>query len=140
MPNPKFSVKIKGVKEMQAKLNRLARKFPDKIGGALYRQAELIMTISERDYCPVDDGILRASGHVVLHDTKLGVTLGYGGPAGVGNVGATNKKAVGYAVVQHEELGYKHTVGEAEYLKKPMDAAVPTLAKDLAADIALDER
>ena len=135
-----MEVKIRGLEQMQAELRRIAKEFPDKAGGALYRQAELIMTSSKRDYCPVKDGILRSSGHVVPDESKLGVTLGYGGPAGIGNVGESNKEAVGYAIKQHEELGYKHTVGEAEYLKKPMDAAVPTLAKDIAADIALDER
>lgn len=140
MPSAKFGAKIKGVKKMQAELRSIAKKFPDKVGAALYRQGEQIMTGSKRDYCPVEDGILRSSGHVVLHDSKLGVTLGYGGPAGIGNVGPTNNEPVGYAIVQHEELAYKHTVGEAEFLKKPMDQAVPTLAKDLAADIALDEK
>ncbi len=141
MPRAKTSFKIKGMPQLQAELRRIAKKFPDKARGALYRAAETqIMTPSKRDYCPVDDGILRSSGHVVVEDKKLGVTLGYGGPAGIGNVGGeTNDKAVGYAIVQHEELSYAHTVGEAEYLKKPMDAAVPTLAKDIAADIALDE-
>ncbi len=137
---PRMEVKIKGVEKMQAELKRVAREFPDKVMRALNTQGELIMTRSKRDFCPVDQGVLRSTGHVVPDEAKLSVTLGYGGPAGIGNVGETNREDCGYAIVQHEDLSFAHTVGEAEYLKKPMDEAVPTLAKDLASGITLDER
>ena len=122
---------------MDAKLRDLARKFPQKVRSSLYLRAELIMTESKRDFCPVKDGPLRASGHVVMDDTAIRIFLGYGGPAGIGNVGGTNAKEVGYAIIQHEELSFEHTVGQAEYLKIPFLAAAATLVKDLAGDVRL---
>lgn len=66
------------------------------------------------------------------------VVLGYGGPAGAGNQGDTNKDAVGYAIVQHEDLSLDHSkrlskkesqrrggvvrgeIGGPKYLERPM--------------------
>jgi hypothetical protein len=82
------------------------------------------MARSKEHFVPVKDGILRGSGYVELNaDGELRVTLGFGGPAGA------------YAVPQHERLDYRHTVGEAKYLEKPLMAAASTLAADLAASI-----
>lgn len=71
---------------------------------------------------PVDKGPLRASGHVVGPDRKGEVVLGFGGPAGAGNLdGDTNSEDVGYAVVQHEDLTLRHEVGEARYLVRGVE-------------------
>lgn len=137
---PRLAVEIRGVEKMQAEIRRVAREFPGKAMRGLTFRGEIIMTRSKRDFCPVKDGTMRSTGHVVPDEQKLSVTLGYGGPAGIGNVGETNDEAVGYAIIQHEELSYAHTVGEAEYLKKPMEEAASTLARDLASDIKLGER
>ena len=96
------------------------------------------MTDSKENYVPVDLGELRASGHVVSDKTKLEVTLGFGGPAGIGNQGNTNKGDVGYAIVQHENTDYSHRVGESGYLRKPLYAAVAHLAEDIGKDIQED--
>lgn len=56
-----------------------------------------------RPLVPVDEGILRASGHVqppVIEGLKCVVKLGFGGPAGAG--GASHAQGVGYAVFVHE--------------------------------------
>ena len=129
---PQATIKLKGVKEMQAKLRALAQEFPEAVRRSLYYRGELIMTTSKQRYCPVRDGHLRNSGHVVpLPKPAIGVVLGYGGPAGIG----TNSQGVGYAVIQHENLTFAHKVGEAKFLEKPLMQAVPSLPRDIAADV-----
>lgn len=95
--------------------------------GILYRLGEKIMTEAKRQ-TPVDTGNLRASGHVLppsWSGDALEVVLGFGGPAGAGNVaGDANREHVGYAVAVHENLAAAHRVGKAKYLEDPlMDAA-----------------
>ena len=115
---------------MAERLKRLAAKYPDLIGRALFVVAERIMLISKRDFVPVDLGALRASGHVQEPErgqgTKISVRLVYGGPA------------ASYAAEQHENRDFGHTVGEWGYLIKPMRAAASTVAKDIAKIISLD--
>jgi len=72
---------------------------------------------------PVDTGVLRSTGHVQLPKEEAGrvsVTLGYGGPAAP------------YALRQHEELSYRHTVGKAKYLSDPAEAAVAGMDRRIA--------
>ncbi len=132
--NP-VTVKLRGVAEVQRNLYRLAKKYPKVTLKAANRQFEFIMTDSKRDYCPVRDGHLRSSGHVVADEAQLEVTMGYGGPAGTGNQGESNTVNVGYAVPQHENEEYKHTVGGPKYLERPLMAKVPTLATDIASEV-----
>ena len=132
-----LTVKVKGVNATLKEIRRLAKVYPQSALRALYRQGELVMTDSKRTYVPVDQGPLRASGHVVAE--KMTVTLGFGGPAGIGNQGGeSNEDRVGYAIVQHEVLTYDHTVGGAEYLKKPLLAALPRMGPEMAADVKRD--
>ena len=130
-----ITFRIKGLDKAEAEIQRLAKKYPEAARRALYRNAEFIMTDSKQNYVPVDEGQLRASGHVVMDATKLEVTLGFGGPAGIGNVSDSNDETVGYAIVQHEVDSYEHTVGEDKYLEKPLMAALPRLAGDIGRDI-----
>jgi hypothetical protein len=81
---------------------------------ALYQEGEAIMTESKRQ-CPVDLGNLRATGHVSQPEMQQGhitVTLAYGGPSAT------------YAIVQHERLDFRHTVGGPKYLERPTLEAV----------------
>jgi hypothetical protein len=96
------------------------------IAGSLYRSAERVMTVSKQEYVPVEKGILRSSGHVekpVLRPGRIEVILGYGGPA----------KA--YALVQHERLDFKHKVGQAKYLERPLLKNVRQIERDLVNDV-----
>jgi hypothetical protein len=130
-----LEVSVKGLAEVEDKLRRLAKELGlEVVFPALYRKAEFMMTDSKENYCPVRDGHLRGSGHVVADKSKMTVTMGYGGPAGIGNVGPTNKEAVGYAIVQHENEDYSHTVGQAKYLERPVFKEIPNIARDVAAD------
>lgn len=91
--------------------------------GALFQEAEELITAAKR-LTPVDEGVLRASGHVLKptwQATTITVKFGFGGPAGAGNVGGSNPEKVGYAVYVHEDLTARHTVGQAKYLEVPMN-------------------
>lgn len=139
MARPKVEVKITGQKILSRNLLRLARDFPKDVRRSLNFRSEIIMTTSKRDFVPVDNGTLMNSGHIVMDTSKLQVTLGFGGPAGIGNVGKTNSEYVGYAIIQHEDTELNHPgKGEAEYLRKPMKAAMRTLLKDIAEDVSFD--
>jgi hypothetical protein len=79
---------------------------------ALYQAGSIIMT-EAKQRAPVDVGTLRNSGYVTLPRRQGGDTFveaGFGGAA----------KA--YAVRQHEELAYRHEVGEAKYLENAINA------------------
>lgn len=78
--------------------------------------------------CPVapDGGTLRASAHVQpaeISGTKVSVRAGFGGPA------------IPYALRQHEELTYRHTVGKAKYLEDPTRRLGAKADQEIAADI-----
>lgn len=96
------------------KLESAARTSPKLLAGELYRQASLILTASQQTYVPVDKGALRASGFVeqpIFLGNSISVTLGFGG------------SAAPYAVIVHEDLTKRHTVGQAKYLTIPLLAA-----------------
>ncbi len=94
---------------------------------ALFEEAEAIMARSKDEFVPVDEGILRASGHVQLPVRTGGdvsVTLAYGGPAEA------------YAVIQHERLDFNHPHGGGpKYLERPLVEAVPGMGDRIAARI-----
>lgn len=106
-------------------------------GRALYAEALLVMRESKR-LTPVRYGFLRASGHVAapqIEGRRIFVEMGFGGPAGVGNVGETNGRDVGYALPVHENVAAHHTVGQAKYLEAPLLAAIPGMEARLATRI-----
>lgn len=87
---------MKGASEMIATLKRIADKFPDRVGAALYQIAQQILTEAKRR-CPVasDGGTLRASGMVsppVRSGRKISVTISFGGAA------------LAYAIAVHETI------------------------------------
>lgn len=107
--------KMLGVNEMRAKLKQIAAKFPDRVASAIFVEANIEMTEAKRrtpvSPLPAPKGVvpgtLRASGTVhkpVRDGRNISVTMSFGGAAS------------DYAVVQHENLDYFHTTGQAEYL------------------------
>jgi hypothetical protein len=99
------------MQEMQARMIDIARDMPEEVGKALFQFGEGVMNISKDLYVPVDLGNLRGTGHVAPPNFKMDgveVVLSFGGP------GAE------YALKQHETLHFKHNVGEAKYLEKPL--------------------
>lgn len=122
--------KMSGVAEMMAKLRAFAKKFPDDVEKALYREAQIEMTESKRRV-PVDTGVLRASGHVqdpVRKGQNISVTLAYGGAAET------------YAIIVHEDLEAHHRVGQAKYLESVLKESAPYMAQRVAARIKLGKK
>ena len=125
------SITLEGGDKLRAVLAQLGEQATEKLGGALFRQANFIMTESQ-DLCPVDIGTLRASGHVELPEmngTSVSVQLGYGGAA------------EDYAVIVHEDLNPKtfSVAGTGpKYLERPMLEAASTLEAKLARDLKLE--
>jgi hypothetical protein len=127
---------MKGVSEMVATLKKIGEQFPDRVGAALYREAQIEMTESKRR-CPVDitkdaphPGQLRASGFV--HEPErsgrnISVTMSYGGAA------------IDYAVPVHENLDAHHPVGQAKYLESVLDESRSNMAARIAARIDLNK-
>lgn len=131
-----------GIPKTNRALERLARRAPKALASAYFQIGEEIIGESKEKFVPVDQGILRASGFVELpriSGAKVSVELGFGGPAGKGNVGGdSNKENVGYAIVVHENpragktggvsprgREYKtwSTVGGWKFLERPFKAA-----------------
>jgi hypothetical protein len=74
-----------------------------------------------RKIVPLDEGTLERSGRVVMDGSRI--------------EGAVTFDTV-YAVVQHEELSYKHLPGrQAKYLEQPMTTEAPVVLAMIAAEI-----
>jgi hypothetical protein len=140
------SFEIKGAKAMQRKIERIARDFPNRVERALRVEAEVeVMTPAKKSIrggegVPVDIGPLRSSGHVKdveRRGKELSVAMGFGGPAGAGNLGETNKEYVGYAIIQHENPNFAHKVGSWKYLETPLMRAIPGMAQRIADEVKL---
>lgn len=117
-----------GEKRLERVLQDLPRIAATELAKALFREAEQIMTRSQRDFVPVDLGVLRASGHVAPPDIRgdrVTVELGYGGAASA------------YALVQHERLDFHHDVGQAKYLEQPVLEAAAGLGGRIARRVDL---
>lgn len=87
---------------------------------------EAVMTDSKENFVPVDLGNLRASGHVrgpFFEAGDIAVRLGFGGPA------------VQYALIVHEDMTARHTVGQAKYLELPVIQNAPKMAPFVAMHI-----
>lgn len=134
----KMKVEFKGLREYLRGLRARPDRIKQATKAALYQEAEELMTAAKR-LTPVDEGNLRASGHVQLpveSATGVSVTLGFGGPAGAGNVGGeANTADVGYAVYVHEDLTARHPVGQAKYLEQPLTERREDFSERLAAKI-----
>ena len=134
------SFELKGTEEVLAKIHAAMAQMGVKAEAALYQVAEQEMTESKKRV-PVDLGNLKNSGHVqhpVRDAEGISVQMGFGGPAGSGNVGGqTNKDDVGYAIVVHEDLEALHPSGQAKYLESVLRESAPYLLERIAKRIHL---
>jgi hypothetical protein len=127
------SVKFDGIQEAIQAFEGAIAELKQALASGLYSEAELVMTDAKANYVPVGQppedatpGTLRNSGFVnepEWQGNEVTVTLGFGGAAEE------------YALRQHEELSYKHTVGQAKYLERPMLNAATGIDDRLAAKI-----
>lgn len=134
-------LELQGSQKLMSVLEKLGTQGPQSMAGALFREANYLMTDAKRQ-TPVDQGPLRASGHVeepVIDGSTVSVTVGFGGPAGIGNhENETNDKDVGYAVYVHEDLTARHDDGNAKYLENPALERSRTMEGRLAKDMKHD--
>ncbi len=127
MPGP-VEFKLTGVEQMSNLVAAKGKDIGKKALSGLFKVASQVMTISKRDFAPVDEGIMRNSG-VVGNPERRGkefrIELGYGGAAEA------------YVVRQHEDLTLSHSVGEAKFLERPLLAYGSRAAQELAAELKL---
>lgn len=133
------SFTLKGAERMQKKIDALAAKFPERVEGALRIEAELVMTISKREFVPVDLGALKTSGHVLAPTRKgrmVEIILAYGGAA------------AGYALAVHEHpsrssppswegktINFSPAGRGPKYLELPLNAATPGMMDRISARV-----
>ncbi|MCK5640807.1 MAG: hypothetical protein KAJ19_08420 [Gammaproteobacteria bacterium] len=128
-------------------IKKSAIKTEKQLKRAVRTAAEKLMTDIKTHYVPVDQGILRSSGFVlgpIKKGTVFVLTMGFGGPAGKGNLGETNNEDVGYAVIIHENPRAGKTgglspsnkkyktwskVGGWKYLERPLKKWRPKITK-----------
>ncbi len=109
-----FELQFRGLKKMQRRLDDLVRRHPRVAQRALVSEAEIELTEMKRR-TPVDPdggGTLRSSGRLELVGA-FGIKWVFGGAA------------IDYAVVQHEELEYLHTTGQAKYVESVVLEFIP---------------
>lgn len=131
MAGPTFELRFEGLDRLTTKLGQRPAQISEALEAALFVDAEQTMT-EAKALVPVDEGVLRASGFVNLPErtpTSVVVEMGFGGPAGSGNMGESNPEDVGYAVYVHEDLAASHTVGQAKYLEAPLNRRRPGFAQ-----------
>lgn len=132
---------MKGATGMVAKIRAIAKKFPDRVASAQYAEAQIEMTEAKRrtPVSPVPapkgvvPGTLRASGMVHEPERRgrsIKTTLSFGGPG---------SGAEDYAVIQHENLDFEHTTGQAKYLESVLNESAPYMAQRLARRLKLGE-
>lgn len=102
------SIKMKGAKELRARLQQLRKDAKDATDRAAYVAGNMVMT-EAKARAPLDLGTLRNSGYVTLPQNGK-VELGFGGAAAE------------YALYQHEHTELHHDVGEAKYLENAIAA------------------
>lgn len=122
--------KLYGVTEMRNQLRKLATNFPDRVGAALYQEAQIEMTEAKRR-TPVEFGTLRASGFVdfpVRRARNISVTLSFGGAASA------------YAIYVHENLEALHPRGgQAKFLESVLNESRSHMAARIARRVNLNK-
>ena len=118
---------VKGARELQAKLERLASETPNEVLRALFEEASIEMKESMRR-TPVDTGALRASHELKKAQSgrDVAVTITVGGPAAP------------YAIPVHENLEAHHEVGQAKFLESTILESAPFMAERIGKRIDLN--
>lgn len=115
-------IRIRGLAELRRRMAEIGR--ADNVRSAamlaLLARGVRIMNVAKL-LVPVDQGTLRATGNVIplLAVGQPEVLLSFGGPAAP------------YALVQHENLTFRHVVGGPKYLEAPVLAEGKGLLNDL---------
>jgi hypothetical protein len=126
-----------GADQVVSTIKKIAGKFPDRVAKAIYQEAQIEMTEAKRrtpvSPTPAPKGVvpgaLRASGTV--HEPRrsgndIHVQMSFG------------NSSIDYAIVQHENLDYHHTTGQAKYLESVLNESRPHMAARIAKRISLN--
>lgn len=112
-----MGLRVKSLKPLQDELNKITREWTQ---AALYSAKEIAETIyqNSQELVPVDTGRLKSSGQVIsLNEDYYNGRISYA----VTYEAFDPISGYEYAPVQHEELGFKHTIGQARYLADAID-------------------
>lgn len=121
-------IKIEGLEDLNRVIVSGQKGVTDATKEALYAEASMILNESKKQV-PFRTGVLSGSG--MVHDPfvvgkKVGVEISYGGGA------------VDYALVQHENLKFRHAPGrKAKYLEDPVADAKDRLSGRIRQLVAL---
>lgn len=129
---------VTGDRALIRKLLLLGASAPDVVGGGLFEHGERVLAESKEKYVPVDQGALRASGHVeppVIRGTMASVDVGFGGPSAPYALSVhENPRAGKTGGVSPRGKKYRTwaTVGEWKFLETPMKLLANLLPKVIA--------
>jgi uncharacterized membrane protein len=118
-------VEIKGLEQLQARIQRMIDAAPAMAAEVVREQAADLLAASQAQV-PVKTGELRASGYVEVVETTQGATA---------TVGFSDPKALPV----HERTWVRHRKGKAKFLTDPLQAAGPALRAALAAKFGGDQ-
>lgn len=108
-----FRMKTRGLQQSARAIEALARKSGEHMVSGMRVIGEMINTDVKASRpgagVPRDQGILASTGRVTGPDASGVVEITYGGAA------------ASYALRQHEDLRYRHKVGEARYLIRGLE-------------------
>lgn len=113
-------IQVKGLQNLEAQINEI----PQRTMKGVQLAIEHIYTASQ-PLVPVDTGRLKRSGKI----TKLedGYRLQYR---------AENPKTgYNYAPIQHENMNFKHKVGQAKYLESPIIRDMEQIKKIISTEV-----
>lgn len=122
-----FTLEIRGLDEMNRRLEAIARANVEAAKEALRTEAEVEMT-EAKERTPVRTGALRSSVRVEPSEDGLELKLKFGGTAAP------------YAVEVHENLGAFHHVGQAKFLESVLLESAPFLPERVARRMADENR
>ena len=124
----KYSIEVKGDRELMNALKGMENKLPHAVAQALYEEANAIF-IEAQLLTPIDTGALRGSGFVTLPTVTSNtaeVSIQYGGAAAP------------YALYVHERINsqsgnpiYHRPPTQAKFLSIPVDRAIPKFGANL---------
>ncbi len=134
MPGP-LKWDMRGAKEMTGKMKKIARLYPDHLGGAMFAEAGVEVTEMKKR-CPVDTRPNRWYPYTVApHPGQLRNSIHAEEPTTRGRtivvIIATGAEAP-YAVYVHEDPDAFHPVGEWQFMASVLRESQPTMGRRIA--------
>lgn len=121
-----FTMRLEGVQGMVKAINDISQSTPRAVMRSMEAKGARRILKRSIPLTPRDTGALRASGAVFpvrANGTKFSATVGFG------------NENVRYALIQHEEMSYRHPVGQAKYLETGVRLEANAARADLVSDV-----